>query len=147
MSRIVCASIDSKRLEPAPIRPEWIRDGAPVARCAELSRSADGAALTAVWDCTAGEFDWYFAGDETVHILAGEVIIDDGAGPRPLRPGDVAFFPAGSTSRWRIPCYVKKLAFCRDPAPRLALLAIKIARRLKRLVGRGEAAPALAPAR
>jgi uncharacterized cupin superfamily protein len=143
MGRIASASIDGATLEPAPIRPEWIRAGTPLARCAELSRSADGTALTAVWECTAGEFDWHFAGDETVHILDGEVIVDEGEGPRALRPGDVAFFPAGSTSRWRVPAYVKKLAFCRDPVPRPVLRAVGLVRRLKGLIGARKATGAL----
>lgn len=154
MKTIVSGAIAGARLEPAPIRPEWIRGGAPQARCAELSRSCDGTAMTAVWDCTAGEFDWHFWGDETVHILEGEVIVDDGSGPRTLRPGDVALFPEGSTSRWVVPAYVKKLAFCRDPIPGAALTAIRGVRKLKAMLKRQPAgggnalggAPAASPA-
>lgn len=135
------AAIDAARLQAAPIEPSWIVGGRPQARCAELTRSRDGTAATFVWDCTAGEFDWTFAADETVHILQGEVVVDDGSGPRTLRPGDVALFHAGSTCRWRVPAYVKKLAFLRDPIPRPAMLAIRSWRRLKALT-RG-AAPAL----
>ncbi len=127
------AAIDAARLDLAPIEPSWIIAGSPQARCAELTRSRDGTAATFVWDCTAGEFDWTFAGDETVHILQGEVIVDDGSGPRTLRPGDVALFHAGSTCRWRVPAYVKKLAFLRDPIPRPAMLAIRGWRKLKSL--------------
>ena len=134
------AAIDAARLQAAPIEPSWIVGGRPQARCAELTRSRDGTAATFVWDCTAGEFDWTFAADETVHILQGEVVVDDGSGPRTLRPGDVALFHAGSTCRWRVPAYVKKLAFLRDPIPRPAMLAIRSGRRLKALT-RG-AAPA-----
>lgn len=145
MTAISAATIDAVRLEPAPIRAEWIRAGAPDARCSVLSRAADGTALTAVWDCTAGEFDWHFAGDEWVHILEGEVVVDDGSGPRSLRPGDVALFPAGSVSRWRVPTYVKKLAFCRDPLPRPVLKFVQAVRRLKgRMVAQGLAAIPLA---
>lgn len=131
MGSIDNARLDTARLEPTPIPPSWIVGGSPQARCAELSRSRDGAAATFVWECTAGEFDWTFAGDETVHILDGEVIVDDGAGPRTLRAGDVALFHAGSTCRWQVPAYVRKLAFLRDPVPRPALLAIRLWRKLK----------------
>ncbi|HEV2530489.1 cupin domain-containing protein [Phenylobacterium sp.] len=148
MTDIAISAIDTARLEPAPIRPEWIVSGDPQARCAELSRSGDGLALSAVWDCTAGEFDWTFGGDETVHILQGEVVVQTAEGPRTLRPGDVALFAAGSTCRWRVPVYVKKLAFCREPTPRAAVLATQALRRLKRLVRPGAAPVArpLAPA-
>lgn len=133
MGSIDNAAIATARLDDAPINPSWIIDGEPQARCAELSRSRDGTAATFVWDCTAGEFDWTFAGDETVHILEGEVVVDDGLGPRTLRPGDVALFHAGSTCRWRVPAYVKKLAFLRDPIPAPAMLAMRGWRKLKRL--------------
>lgn len=116
------------RLEPAPIRADWVLEGRPIARSAELSRSADGMAMTAVWDCTAGAFDWHFGGDETVLILEGEVVVD---GVRTLRAGDVAFFPAGSRARWKVPVYVKKLAFCRDPVPRPLRLLVQVFRRLR----------------
>ena len=128
-------------LEPAPIRPEWVIEGAPQARCRELSRSADGTAITAVWDCTAGAFNWHFAGDETVHILEGEVTVDDGWGPKTLSAGDVAFFPAGTWARWEVTSYVKKLAFCRDPLPRPLLAFIGAVRKLKGLVGRRAGSP------
>ena len=137
MTDVAIAAIETAQLEAAPIRPEWIVSGAPVARCAELSRSPDGQAMSAVWDCTAGEFDWTFGGDETVHILEGEVVVQTADGPRTLRPGDVALFTAGSTCRWHVPVYVKKLAFCREPTSRTALLATRIVRGLKRVLGRG----------
>ena len=149
MDAVVISRIETAQLEAAPIRPEWVRAGQPIARCAELSRASDGQAISAVWDCTAGEFDWTFGGDETVHILEGEVIVETEAGPRTLRPGDVALFRAGATCRWRVPVYVKKLAFCREPLPRAALLAIKAARKAKQMLrgGRGsQAAGALAGA-
>ena len=133
-------------LEAAPIRAEWVIEGQPQARCRELSRSADGTAITAVWDCTAGAFHWRFDGDETVHILQGEVVVDDGSGPKTLRAGDVAFFPAGTASRWEVPVYVRKLAFCRDPLPRPLLAFIRAVRKLKAMLGRKTAAPGgLAP--
>ena len=135
MHDVTIATIDTAQLEAAPIRLEWVVSGKPEARCAELSRSPDGLALSAVWDCTAGEFDWTFGGDETVHILEGEVVVQTPQGPRTLRPGDVALFPAGSTCRWQVPVYVKKLAFCREPTPRTAMLAARVVRKLKTMIG------------
>src|SRR3712207_4781766 len=94
---ITAARLAEAAMEPAPIRPEWIRSGSPEARCCVLSASSDGPARTALWDCTAGEFDWHFLGDETVRILEGEVVVtgEDGIARR-LGPGDVALFRAGS---------------------------------------------------
>lgn len=126
-----CRSVEAARLELAPIEPSWILRGAPRARCAVLSRSRDRSASTVVWDCTAGEFNWTYTDDETVHILEGEAIIDDGSGPRTMRPGDVVLFHAGSTWRWRVPTYVKKVAFLRLPIPRSTILGIRAVRKLK----------------
>lgn len=136
---LTSTAIADANLEPSPIPAEWVQEGAPFARVAELSRSADGTAMTAVWDCTGGAFNWFFGGDETVHILEGQVTVDDGKVRRTLRPGDVAFFPAGTWAHWTVDGYVKKLAFCRDAVPRPALLLIRAWRGLKRRLRFGQA--------
>lgn len=139
---LTCAAIADARLESAPIPADWVLEGAPAARVAELSRSADGTAMTAVWDCTGGAFNWFFGGDETVHVLEGEVTVDDGQVRRTLRRGDVAFFPAGTWARWDVNGYVKKLAFCREAVPRPALIAIRLWRALKARLRGSRPAPA-----
>lgn len=137
-------SIAAARLEAAPIEPSWIVAGEPRARCALLNQSRDRTAITLVWDCTAGEFDWTYVDDETVHILEGEVVLDDGSGQRRVGPGDVVLFHAGSTWRWQVPVYVKKVAFLRVPLPRPAVLAVRAWRRLRGLVSLRAAAKGLA---
>ena len=134
-----CAATDVQFV-PAPIKPEWLIAGAPVARNAILSQSEDGWATTMAWDCTAGRFNWHFTEDETVHIVSGEVLVL--MGDRPpcvLRAGDVAFFPAGSHAVWQVDDYVRKVAFCRIPVPKFAravarpgAVFAKLARLIKR---------------
>jgi hypothetical protein len=139
MSRFLVQSarIDAVVLEPAPINPAWVRTGNPVARATQIASSADGTSSTAVWDCTAGSFDWQFGCDETVHILEGEVIVTEpGQPPRTLRVGDVALFPAGMTAHWQVPVYVRKLAFMRAPFPRSIHAAWRIASRVQVTLGR-----------
>ena len=120
-------------LRPAPICREWITGGDPVARNAELSRSRDGTACTLVWDCTPGRFTWHYDVDETIHILEGSVVLDDGFGPaRRLGPGDVVFFPAGAVVRWTVEMHVRKLAFFRRPLPTPVALVTRALRRLQR---------------
>lgn len=105
-------------LKDAPFPREWVVSGDPRARMAELSRSADGAAVSVVWDCTAGEFDWRFGVDEWVHILEGAVEVRDEQGAwSELTPGSVALFRAGVVSRWRVRSYVRKVAVCRVAMP------------------------------
>ena len=120
-------------MESAPIEPSWIIAGTPRARSAELNRSRDGSAITLVWDCTAGEFEWRYGGDETVHILEGEAFIDDGSRTHKIRPGDVVLFRAGSRWRWSVPVYIRKVAFLRDPIPKPVLLGVLALRKLKTL--------------
>ncbi|MCZ8315329.1 cupin domain-containing protein [Phreatobacter sp.] len=135
-------------LDPAPIRPEWVIGGNPVARCRHWSDSSDGTTSAMVWDCTAGSFRWYFGGDEIVHIIEGEVIVSgDGAAPRTLRPGDAALFRAGTWSTWHVPHYVRKHAICRDSLPALVTLPLRAARKAGRIVERlRQILPARTPA-
>ncbi len=128
---IVCGTT-SVELKPAPINPGWVRAGTPVARNALLSASRDRSACTLVWDCTPGEFDWHYDSDETIHILEGSVVLDDGcAPPRRLGPGDVVLFPQGAVVRWTIETHVRKIAFLRRPLPKPVAL-------MSRAVGKAE---------
>ncbi|WP_036280457.1 cupin domain-containing protein [Methylocystis sp. ATCC 49242] len=128
----------SVEMQPCPINPAWIIEGAPVARNFILSRSDDGGACTLIWDCTEGVFDWYYDIDETVYVLEGSVIVrDDDRNERRLGPGDHAFFPAGSHAVWRAESYVRKVAFCRNPVPKPIMLATRIAKKLAKLAGGG----------
>ena len=67
-------------LSPAPIDPSWIRAGNPVARIKFMFGSSDGTANTYIWDCTAGEFTWQYAFDETACVLEGSVVVKDERG-------------------------------------------------------------------
>ncbi len=104
-------------LEPAPIRPEWVLEGEPVARALKLAGAADGNLNCSLWDCTKGKFRWHFRSDEIVHILEGEVhVVDEDTGvERTLRTGDMGYFPKGSVMVWTVDNYVKKLAILRTP--------------------------------
>jgi uncharacterized cupin superfamily protein len=111
-------TFDALSLAPAPIRPEWIRGGAPSARLHEIARSADGTSVTVAWDCTRGTFDWIFGVDETVYIVEGEVTVSqDGRPTAVLKAGDAAFFPCGSATVWHVDRYVRKIAVCRHAMP------------------------------
>ncbi len=113
--RMTASDVRHEALDPAPIKPDWILEGKPVARAKTLTVAPDENFSSALWDCTAGTFRWHFRSDELVHILEGEVTVksDDGTS-RTLRPGDVALFPKGLTNVWHVPRYVKKLAVHRS---------------------------------
>ena len=115
---IVIAPPAHVELAPAPIPADWILAGTPEARSRELARSQDGASTVMAWSCTAGRFNWHYTVDETVHIISGEVFVTNEKGEEcRLGPGDMAFFPAGSRSTWRVPAEVRKLAVCRQAMP------------------------------
>jgi uncharacterized protein len=131
-------------LNPAPISRNWVLEGNPVARNNVLSRSADGTATTYLWECTAGRFNWFYDIDETVYVVEGCVLVKDAAGvTRSLSAGDSFYFPAGARAEWLVEKYVRKIAFCREPQPRLIAFARRGFRLLKRLmrIGRSVDAP------
>lgn len=128
---VVAASCDALMLQPAPINPQWVVSGSPQARAADHSRSGDRASSTAMWDCTAGEFRWFFGWDETVYIVEGEVHVtaEDGS-TSVLGVGDVAYFRAGTWATWRVDNYVRKVAFMRRPFPTVLALAYRVRNKL-----------------
>jgi len=134
-------------LNPSPIYPDWVLEGKPVARNRVLSRSADGTATTFLWDCTAGRFNWFYDVDETLYVIEGGVVVKDAAGAtRCLSVGDTVFFPAGARAEWHVENYVRKIAFCRAPLPRLLVFVKRGFRLVKRLSGNGrsiDAAPSM----
>ncbi|MGE6742219.1 cupin domain-containing protein [Allorhizobium pseudoryzae] len=122
-------------LKPAPIEPTWILAGEPQARVAQHSCTEDKCSVTAMWDCTAGSFRWYFGDDETVVILEGEVFITAADGTqRLLRAGDIGYFKAGTWATWRIDTYVRKIAFMRQPIWLPLALFYRIRNRLRRRI-------------
>ena len=128
-------------MKAAPIHAEWILEGEPQARLAEQSRSDDRAAYTAVWDCTAGRFRWYFGWDETVYILEGGVTVTSADGSiHDLRAGDIAYFKANTWATWQVDAYVRKVAFLRRPFPWPVAIAYRIKKKLfpaKAIVSQG----------
>ena len=123
---IVAANPAETELDPAPFPQEWIIDGAPKARAKEIARSADAIIKVVVWSCTPGKFRWEYNIDETVQIVSGEVVITDHRGKeRRLSAGDSAFFPAGSTSVWRVVEEVRKVAVCRTTMPKVVGLGLR----------------------
>jgi uncharacterized protein len=112
---VVFAAPAHVELDSNPVCPDWIIEGTPQARAKCLARTADGMSSIMAWSCTPG----CYAVDETAHIIHGEVFVTDDTGRiHRLGPGDMAFFPAGSRSIWRVTKEVRKLAVCRHSMPR-----------------------------
>jgi uncharacterized protein len=124
-------------LSPEPIPKDWILAGQPRARAAAIARSADEGMWVTAWACTPGSFHWHYNVDEMAQILVGEVFIIDEAGiERRLGPGDVAYFPAGTSAVWRITQEVRKLAMCRVPVPKPVIVGSKLWGRMRNRIRR-----------
>jgi uncharacterized protein len=139
---VVFASPATAELVPVPIPRDWIIEGAPQARSARLATSADGTSSVIAWACSAGRFNWHYAVDETLHIIAGEVFVTNEKDEvRRLGPGDMVFFPAGSRSTWHVPHEVRKLAICRHSMPRSCGYVLRAWNKLVGIVTGNTAAP------
>ena len=131
---IVCGKI-SVDLKSSPINRDWIVEGNPTARNAQLAQSRDRKSCTLIWDCTPGKFVWHYDIDETIHILEGSIVLDDGVSPpRRLGPGDVVFFPAGAVVHWTVETHVRKLAFFRRQMPKSFEILTRVVRKAKTML-------------
>jgi hypothetical protein len=106
-------------LTAAPIPSYWIVEGSPQARSRRLSTSADGTSAIIAWSCTPGRFHWHYTCDEISHVISGEVFLTDQNGvSRRVGPGDMVYFPAGSSMLWHVTREIRKVAICRQHMPR-----------------------------
>lgn len=104
-------------LESLPIENDSIIEGTPVATALTLTESKDKRYRCGIWECSAGTFHWFFVLDEIVHILEGEVFIEYESRTLHLRAGDVAYFPIGADTIWRVPDRVRKFFTHRERTP------------------------------
>ena len=133
---IVVVAANTARLEHSPFRPGWILAGTPEARSTLLAKSRDGNSYIMAWECTPGEFNWHYAEDETVVVLSGEAFVTNDAGAEcRLAEGHVAFFPGGSSSRWRVTRPIKKVAMLRKDLPPAVGLGVRAWHKLLRVSG------------
>jgi uncharacterized protein len=125
-----------------PILPGWVLSGAPASRTRNVVRSHDFTSNIVVWECTAGIFEWHYNKDEILFVIAGEAFITDEKGEeRRLGPGDIAFFPAGTSCTWRVPELIKKIAVVRETMWRPLGLGLKACKKLLRVAGIGGESP------
>ncbi len=126
-----------------PIDPVWLLDGerpsgeAPLTEAATLAANDDATVAVYLWQTTRARYRWEHASDEVVTVVDGEAFLSDhdvGSGgiERRLGPGDVAFFPAGSRSTWRVPVRLRKVSTLIRPLPRAAASLFRWMRGVKR---------------
>ena len=133
---IVMAVPANVELEPEPLPKEWILGGNPVARSKNLVRSRDWALSVVVWDCTPGQFRWHYSQDETILVISGVAFLQlENGDERRFGPGDVGFFPAGTTCNWRVSEHIRKVAVLKESMWRPLGMCLKAWKKLLRTVG------------
>ena len=98
------------------IREPFSVDGTPMGEMHWLQRPAsiDETPQAAIWRVLPGsapeEFPYEFHGNELMHVLEGvlEVAVEGGETVT-IRAGEVAYFPAGTRSIWRLTTPLRKL--------------------------------------
>jgi len=131
-------------LEAGSIRPEWLLAGDPETRSKILGRTRDLLALIIVWECGTVSYKWHYNQDEAYIVLSGEGFMTDEKGvERRLGPGDVAFFPAGSTVVWRHPDHFRKVAVLKESVWSPLGMSLKIWKKLLRIIGVSHSSPHL----
>jgi uncharacterized protein len=105
-------------LDPWPISADSIRDGQPQASGMVIARSDDRRAVTGVWECTPGSFDWHYIWDETASVVAGRVTISEkGGASQTFKAGDVVHCPLGLQTTWTVHETVRKVYTLISPIP------------------------------
>jgi uncharacterized protein len=142
LQSILMVTPASVELEPEPIPSDWIVSGSPEARCRKMVRSRDRTSHIVVWDCTPGTFRWHYDMDEAIVVISGEAFMINHKGEeRRFGPGDLAFFPAGSSCTWRITETLRKVGFLRESLWRPLGFILKAWHKLFRIVGLGGRSP------
>jgi uncharacterized cupin superfamily protein len=119
------ASVERLALEEQHVNPAWILEGHPSFRGVVYAHSPDDHTFSGIWQCDGPtRLRWHYDLDETVYILDGAAEVEHDGRIQLLRPGSVAFFPAGSTAVWSVPDHVKK-AFASSNVGRLRRLLRK----------------------
>ncbi len=97
--------IDEGPWEAYPMPAGTVRSGDPGAKVRWLRVSGEGEPpyYAGIWSAEPSIFEWRFDMDETLHVLAGRVVVSvQGGDVLDLRPGDVASFPRGTVTQWDV---------------------------------------------
>jgi len=110
MSAIAHTTVDTTTYEPFTGFEEVI-EGDPNAKVAWLRTESggEGVLYTGMFTAEPSTFRYRFAGDESFHVLDGNLEISvDGGDTVTLAPGDIASFPKGATSTWVLSTRLRK---------------------------------------
>ena len=116
MTKVISAPANSElTLDPLPERE--VVEGSRDAMTFIAAEAEDEAARSGLWSCPVGTYRFYFPYEEHTYIIEGRVEVTDDLNGRVLHvlgPGDMAFFPIGSKTVWKITEPLKKFFVMRD---------------------------------
>ncbi|HEY3017138.1 MAG TPA: cupin domain-containing protein [Nocardioides sp.] len=98
------SSVDTSDYEPFS-GFDAVLDGDPAAQVAWLRTSSGGPGVlyAGMFTAAPSRFRYTFGGDESLHVLNGDVEIEVDGGPAVrLGPGEIASFPKGVSSTWTV---------------------------------------------
>jgi len=143
----IIAAPGSAELKLLPIPSDWIISGEPEARGRELTRSCDLTTYLVAWECTPGQFHWYYDQDEIAVIHSGELFIRSNESDEcRVTAGDVVYFRAGTSYIWRVTQTVRKVAVLRMGIPMWLGLSFKVWNKIRRMTGLASPPPMAASA-
>ncbi|HXW70888.1 MAG TPA: cupin domain-containing protein [Methylocella sp.] len=143
----IIAAPGSAEFRLSPIPSDWIISGEPEARCTELARSRDQTTYLVAWECTPGQFHWYYDQDEIAVIHTGELFIrSNECDERRVTAGDIVYFRAGTSYTWRVTQTVRKVAFLRIGLPMWLGLSFKVWDKIRHITGLASPPPMVASA-
>ncbi len=90
---------------------EAVLEGDPNAKVAWLRTESGGEGMlyTGMFTAEPSTFRYAFGGDESFHVLEGDLeIMIDGGETVTLTPGDIASFPKGALSTWTLHSPLRK---------------------------------------
>lgn len=123
-------------LVPETIPAGWVLSGSPSPRGRVLARSKDWTASVVVWECSAGSFRWHYAREETIFVISGAAfLLKENGEERRFGPGEVGYFPAGTTCTWRVDDHIRKVAVLRETMWSPLGIAVKAWKKLLRTAG------------
>lgn len=72
------------------------------------TNSSDQPTFSGLWRCEPMQFNYEFPGDEYIHVLQGELLVETETQNYELTKGDVVLFHKGIKSVWTIKSSFKK---------------------------------------
>ena len=87
----------------------WVVSGNPRIESAAYGLTTGGPAYAGVWRAEGPvEFNFEYTSNEWLYVLDGEAELEYMGATLHLRPGDTAFFKAGTKARWKVPRMIAK---------------------------------------